>query len=245
MRLMFPKDDSDKNKLDMPPYAQPLLAPFVPKIKMFTFRNFMDIESEINDCSEVTIQIILAKMLCSCSEEVGKGGMASSPRSLCYLGTAFHKFTRGCEQEGYGRHSASRSRGTVNAPLTPPALTEHYASSSVILIWAEQKLSQGPNPGHGSFSFIATVFLKSGSFALKCRVWVSLATLGHHSPWPCVLAWTQAPPQDKTHQLSTLPLIRLTPPPSSGLMFSPAWPAGIYVWDPWIVCWDSHMPSRI
>lgn len=119
MRLMFPKDDSDKNKLDMPPYAQPLLAPFVPKIKMFTFRNFMDIESEINDCSEVTIQIILAKMLCSCSEEVGKGGMASSPRSLCYLGTAFHKFTRGCEQEGYGRHSASRSRGTVNAPLTP------------------------------------------------------------------------------------------------------------------------------
>lgn len=134
MRLMFPKDDSDKNKLDMPPYAQPLLAPFVPKIKMFTFRNFMDIESEINDCSEVTIQIILAKMLCSGSEEVGKGGMASSPRSLCYLGTAFHKFTRGCEQEGYGRHSASRSRGTVNAPLTPPALTEHYASSSVILI---------------------------------------------------------------------------------------------------------------
>lgn len=46
VRFMFLKDDSDKNKLEMSPHAQPLPVPFVPKIKMFTLKIFMDIESE-------------------------------------------------------------------------------------------------------------------------------------------------------------------------------------------------------
>lgn len=47
----------------MPLHAQPLPAPLVPRIKIFTFKTFTDIESEKNDCSEVVIWVLLAEAL--------------------------------------------------------------------------------------------------------------------------------------------------------------------------------------
>lgn len=43
---MLQKDSSDNNKLEVPKHVQPLPGPFVPKVKVFTFKTFMDIESE-------------------------------------------------------------------------------------------------------------------------------------------------------------------------------------------------------
>ena len=43
---MLQKDSSDNNKLEVPKHVQPLPGPFVPKVKVFTFKTFMDIESQ-------------------------------------------------------------------------------------------------------------------------------------------------------------------------------------------------------
>lgn len=158
-------------------HAQPLPAPLVPKIKIFTFKTkictfesenkWLFRNSDLDIISWSSMNLFL------------RGGKKRNGPSCPSLGTAIWELYSTSVEEavvwtrkGYCRHFTSRPRKLLTLPLPHRKPNEYYESNSVILIPGMQKLSHEPNPGHGRFFclfgfcfLIAAVFLKLSNSA--------------------------------------------------------------------------------